>query len=349
MNVAEALSIAERWAAEEIARTPNEVVCALTWGSINWMAAGDPFPPSSDVDVLVVVPEVDPARHRVSKRAYGGVAIEPFYLPRERFVSAEALLVDFALAPNLVHGKVLFDSARLLEGLRSAMAPEIARRCWMRRRCRARRDAALTLLAAFESSDSLPHLNGVTFHAVMALGQMALIADLQNPTVKKALVKARDVLGAYGLGDEHHRLLSLLGVETLDGEAVLVASHHCRSALDLACEWLRTPFPADNQVSRHSRSALDVDVPACVTHGTGREIFLWVAHLYSCAMIAIQNDAPPEAAAPVWREYLQDMARVGAAAPAEAHAKMLACRSALQRMATVCDDIVGRNRVAEGA
>jgi len=49
MNVAEALSIAERWLAEEIARTANEVVCAQLDGgggryaraALAWEAASE--------------------------------------------------------------------------------------------------------------------------------------------------------------------------------------------------------------------------------------------------------------------------------------------------------------------
>jgi hypothetical protein len=53
----------------------------------------------------------------------------------------------------------------------------------------------------------------------------------------------------------------------------------------------------DNWVTVHSRLALDLDVPACVAEGTGREIFLWVASVYAHVMIAIQNDAPADVAA----------------------------------------------------
>jgi hypothetical protein len=168
MKAREARSIAERWVAEEVARSPGEVLCVFTSGSINGMADDDPFPPSSDLDLVVVVSKVDPARHQVWKRPYGGIAIEVLYLPRERLLSAEALLA---------------------------------------------------------------------------------------------------------------------------------ASSHCRRALDEACRWLRTPFFGDNCLTVHSRPALDLDVPACVAEGTGREIFLWVASVYAHVMIAIQNDAPADVAA----------------------------------------------------
>jgi hypothetical protein len=88
MNAGEARSIAERWVAEEVARSPGEVLCVFTHGSINWMADADPFPASSDLDPVVVVPKLDPARHRPRKRPYGGLAVEAFYVPREWLVSA---------------------------------------------------------------------------------------------------------------------------------------------------------------------------------------------------------------------------------------------------------------------
>jgi hypothetical protein len=343
MNAGEARSIAERWVAEEVARSPGEVLCVFTHGSINWMADAEPFPASSDLDLVVVVPKLDPARHRPCKRPYAGLAVEAFYVPREWLVSAEVVLADYRLAPNVVSGKVLFDPDRIVDGLRAAVAPEFARRPWVRLRCLSVRDQALSVIAAFEPSDSLIHVNGVTCLAVRAMAQMALLADLRNPTVKKALVKVRDVLAAYGLAEEHQELLRLLGFAELDDETILRASFHCRQTLDVACDWMRTPFMGDNCVTVHSRPSLDVDVPASVAEGTGREIFLWVESLYAHAMIAIVNDAPPAVMAATRQVYLGDMARIRSATPAEARARMLACRPALERMVGVCDDIVARN------
>jgi hypothetical protein len=343
MNVQEVRLIAERWVAEEVAQSPDEVLGAFTWGSLNWMADENPFPPSSDLDLVVVVPTVDPVRHRVCKRSYGGVAIEPFYVPRERLLSAEELLADYAFGPNLSHTKVLFDPHRIIEGLRAVMVPEFARRHWVRLRCRSLRDWALPVIAAFEQSDRLFYLNAVTCLAVKAMAQMALSADLRNPTVKKALVKVRDVLVAYELAEEHQGLLRLLGAAELDDETILRASSHCKQTLDQACTWLRTPFIGDNCVTVHSRPSLEVDVPACVAGARGREIFLWVASLHAHAMIALENDAPAAVLAAARQVYVDDMAAIHAATPAEARARMLACRPALERMVALCDDIIARN------
>lgn len=195
-------------------------------------------------------------------------------------LSREALLTDFGLAPNVVHGKVLFDPDRIMDGLRAAIAPEFARRHWVRLRCRVLRDHALSILAAFEQSDRLVYVNAVAWLAVRAMAQMALVADLRNPTFKKALVAVRGVLAAYDMAEKHRELLRLLGAVELDDGTILAAASHCRQALDEACRWLRTPFIGDNCVTIHSRPSLELDVPACVAGGTGREIFLWVALLH---------------------------------------------------------------------
>ena len=252
-------------------------------------------------------------------------------------------MADFGLAPNVVNGKVLFDPDRIMDGLRSAVAPEFARRHWVRLRYRALRDEALSVIAAFEQSDSLVHVNAVACLAVRAMAQMVLLADLRNPTFKKALVKARDILAAYNLAEEHRRLVRLLGATELNDESILDAAFHCRQTLDEACHWLLTPFIGDNCVTVHSQLGLVIDVPACVAEGTGCEIFLWVASLHAHAMIAIENDAPATAVATARQVYLGDMARIRAATLAEARTQMLACRPALERMVGVCDDIVARN------
>jgi hypothetical protein len=343
MNAGEARALARRWMAEEVARAGGEVLCGFTGGSINEMADQDPFPRSSDLDLIVVVPKFDPARHSPKKRPYQGLAIEAVYLPRDRFLSAEALLGDFALGPQLAAGTLLFDPEGTLQGLRAAMAPQFARRRWMRLRCRAVRDKALSLIQTFESSTSYVYLVAVAFHAVRCMAQMALLADLRNPTVKKALVKARTVFAEYGLAEEHQHLLRLIGCDGLDSEAILRITSHCLEALDQACHWFRTPFETSHMVSVHARPSLTEDVPACVTGGTGREIFVWVGTLYGFAMMAVQNDAPTETAAAALQIFAHDMARIGAGTPEAARMRMLAFRPALERMTALCDDIMAGN------
>ncbi len=335
--------MAERWVAEEVARAPGETLGAFTHGSINWMADDDAFPASSDLDLAVVVPELDPERHHPRKRPYGGIAVEAFYLPRARLSSVEAVLADWAVAPNLAAGKVLFDRDDELAGLQRAVRPELARRHWVRQRYRALRDHALSFIAEFERSDSLLYLNGVANLVLRSMAQMALLAALRNPTVKKALPKARDVLVAHDLAGEHQELLRLLRFSDLDDETILRVTGHCRQALLDACQCLRTPFPGDNCVTVHGLPALDSDVPAWVAQGAGREIFLWVETVYVHALIALHNDAPAVVAAAAKRVYVEDMATIRSATPAEARERLLACRPALDRMLGVCDDLLGRS------
>jgi hypothetical protein len=343
MNAHQARTIAERWVAEEVARAPGETLGVFTHGSINWMADDDPFPASSDVDLAVVVPEVDPARHHPCKRPYGGIAIEAFYLPVARLSSVEALLADWVLAPNLAAGRVLFDRESRLGELQQAVRPAFAHRHWVRQRCRGLRDHALSIIAGFEQSDSLFYLNGVANLALRSMAQMALLAALRNPTTKKALVKARATLTAYDLTGEYQELLRLLRFADLDDETILRVTGHCRQALVDACQCLRTPFIGDNCVTVHGLPALDGDVPACVAQGAGRDIFLWVETVYVHALIALHNDAPAATAAEARRIYVEDMATIRSATLVEARERMLACRPALDRMLVVCDGLAGRH------
>jgi hypothetical protein len=346
MTAGDARVIAARWVSEQLARTPGETRCVFTHGSINWMADDEPFPPSSDVDIAFVVPEVAPGRHRVFKRTCDGIAIEAFYLPIDRLTSADSLLTDFALAPNLVSTTALFDPNHLVEELKRSMQREFPRRYWMRLRCRALRQHALSIIAAFAESDSLVYLNAVACLAVRAMAQMALLADLRNPTVKKALVKARDVLSAYGVADEQQELLRVARYTDLDAGAILGVTSRCRQTLTDASRLLRTPFIGDNCVTVCSLPALDIDVPTCVASGTGREIFLWVETLYAHAMIALQNDAPAALLEAATRIYHEDLAWTDSATVAQARARMLACRPALDRMIEVSDRIVADNTEA---
>lgn len=346
MNAGAARRIAAGWVAEEVARAPSETLGVLTHGSINGMADQDPFPASSDVDLAIVVPELDPTRHRPCKHSYGGIAIEVFHLPLARLSSVEALLADWAVGPSLATGQVLFDQQGRLAALQNAVRPEFRRRPWVRQRCRSLRDHALSIVTMFEPSDSLVYLNAVANLALRSMAQMALLAALRNPTVKKAMVKAREVLTAYHLAGEHQELLRLFRFTDLDDETILRVTDHCRLVLVDACQCLRTPFPGDNVVSMHGLAALDNDVPAFVAQGAARDIFQWVEALYVHAMLALHNDAPEAMAGAAMRVYVEDMATIRSATPAQARERMLACRPAFDRMLGVCDDIIERNTEA---
>jgi hypothetical protein len=343
MDAGEARKLAESWVAEEVARAPGETLGVFTHGSVNWMADSDTFPVSSDLDLAVVVAEIDPARHHPSKRSYGDIVIEAFYLPLARLSSGEAVLADWVLGPNLAAGRVLFDREDRLAKLQRMVRPELARRKWVRQRCRSLRELALSIVTMFEASDSLVYLNAVANLALRSMAQMVLLAVLRNPTVKKALVKARDVLTAYHIAGEHQELLRLLRFTDLNDETILRVTSHARRALLDACQYLRTVFPGDNCVTLHGLPALDSDVPTYVAQGAAREIFLWVETVYTHALIALHNDAPAAVTAAAMRLYVDDMAVIRSSTVAEARERMLACRPGLDRMLGVCDDLIDRN------
>jgi len=187
-------------------------------------------------------------------------------------------------------GRTLFDPDGILEGLRAAMARSShAVTGASALPCAAGRSALL--ITAFEASDDLFYLTP-DFPRIDRPGPDGPDRGSPEPTVKKALVKARDVLTTYGLANEHRGLLRLLGADELDDAAILATSAHCRSALDEACTWLRTPFPSDNHVSVHARWALDVTFRLRGA-GHGARDLPWVAYLYSSAMIALRTTPPP--------------------------------------------------------
>lgn len=343
MDAGEVRRIAEKWVVDEIARAPGETLGVFTHGSVNWMADGDAFPASSDLDLAVVVAETDPVRHHPYKQSYGGIVIEAFYLPATRLSPVEAILADWVLGPNLAAGRVLFDREDRLTGLQQKIRREFPRRHWVRQRCRSLYEHALAIVTRFEQSDSLVYLNAVANLALRSMAQMALLAALRNPTVKKALLKAHEILTTYHVAGEYQELLRLLRFTDLDDRTILRVTAHCRRALMDACQVLRTPFPGDNCVTMHGLTALDGDVPACVAQGAGRDIFLWVETVYTHALITLLNDAPAGMADAATRLYVEDMTTIRSSTVAEARARLLTCRPALDRMLGVCDDLVDRN------
>jgi len=343
-----ARSIARSWLdaeRERAIRAGESVDGAFFTGSINALSDQDDFPATSDVDLCVILSSPTPSPRRIVKREFRGLVIEPFYLPRENFPSAQAALADFSLACHLVAPSALYDPLGLLGSLRAAMADRYARREWILARCAQARDHCLALMSRAYGSGSLCFVNAILTHAIQGMAQMLLLADLGVPTVKQALVRAAELLERLGMPEPQGRLLRLLGAEGLgadrraaDRKAEAMAAD-CAAALREAVRVFETPFPADNAISEHTLPSIESEAMRCIAEGRAREISLWIAHLHSLSLHVIGDDSDAPSKRYFEEAYAADMATLGMGTIEASRRRLAEIRSHFDEIMRVCEAI----------
>ena len=139
---------------------------------------------------------------------------------------------------------------------------------------------------------------------------LPLVAGLQNPTVRKRYLAARELLAAYGHQDCYAPLLNLLGCATISQAQVAGHLDALAAAFDAAATALRTPiFFAANLTPAARPVAIDGS-RELIARGDHREAIFWIVATYSRCLQVLHRDAPAELHArhtPGFRRLLADL------------------------------------------
>ena len=142
--------VAQQWVNEEASALPGFAGACLH-GSINWLPEDAFLPPTSDLDVMVVLDAAAPPP-KPGKFRYRDVLLEVSYAPRAQFRSAAYILGQYHLAGSFRAASVIADPGGWLREVQQAVARDYAKRPWVRRRCGHARHRILTGFA-LESGD----------------------------------------------------------------------------------------------------------------------------------------------------------------------------------------------------
>jgi hypothetical protein len=112
------------------------------------------------------------------------------------------------------------------------------------------------------------------------LAHFVLVADLQNPTERKCLVAAREVLARYGHLSLPDAMLDVWGSAGLSQGRVLSLLTSCAEASDVASTFVRTPFFGASEISDHLRP-LAIDASReLIDSGYHREAVMWIVVIH---------------------------------------------------------------------
>lgn len=341
MRIYQAKELARLWVREQHQRWPG-YAGAFVHGSANWLAEDADLPPTSDLDVMVVIGGPLP-QNRPGKFLYQGVLLEGSFLSREELRSTEQVLGRYHLAGSFHRPSVIDDPTGELTALNIAVAREYARRMWVERRCA---DAMARIERNLRGVPTAPiwpdqvmawlFASGITCHVV-------LVAGLRNPTVRLRYAAAQDLLHGYGRDDDYLRLLTLLGCAELDATQVSGHVDALERVLEAASAALRSPYPYAADLSADARPVAIEGSRALVAAGLHREAMFWIVATYSRCLNVLWRDAPISARETYLPDYQRLLADLGITSPTDLARRCAALEAFLPDLWQLALEIINAN------
>ena len=285
---------------------------AFFHGSINEIPDDAEIPPTSDLDVVVVLAGPIPPTKR-GKLVHGGVLLDVTELAEDDLRSADQVLVQYHLAPSFRHPSVIADPTGRLTALQAAVAGGFADRRWVRRRAEQALEKVRTGYRLDAGAPFPDQVFAWLFPAAITT-HVLLVAGLRNPTVRRRYVAARDLLTEYGHLDLYDPLLDLLGCARIAPGRVRDHLSALEPAFDDAAATIRSPFPFAADLSALARPIAIDGSRELIVQGNHREAVFWLAVTATRCRQVLLRDAPPDARdrhAAAYRALLADLGIAG--------------------------------------
>jgi hypothetical protein len=315
-------------------------VGAYTAGSINDLPNDAILPPTSDVDVMVVL-DVTATPPKAGKFRFRGVLLEVTYLSLEDVRTPELVLGHYHLAAGLRPAHVLADRTGHIMALQSAVATSYDDPHWVQRRCEMARD---TVLARLDSMESAATLHGRVMSWLFAAGgvpHILLVSGLRNPTVRRRYEAVDDLLHQYGYADLYPDLLTQFGARDLVVDRV---THHLDAlggVFDAASEAVTSPFPFAADISVDARAVAIDGSREMIRRGRHREAMFWIAVTFSRCQMVLHADAPLDTATHWDQQYAALLADLGVGSPIGMQRSADRIRESLSPVWQVAEHILG--------
>lgn len=294
MRVSGAKALAKRWV-EEAGSRRDGFQGAFFAGSINWMQDEDPFPPTSDVDVKIVIDDAaalpDVNRDLI---ILDGVALEVVYMSSKWFQSSSAILSDYRSACTFARPNLILDRSGYLARLQREVMENYAGHDWARRRCEQAFSELQRSLGNLKEPDAIHDQVCAWIFTLIFLAHLFLVADLKNPTMRKCLLSVRKTLSKYDLLPHFQTMLRFLGCAQLGRVPVEGLFASCCESFEAAVKVVRTPFFNTNFLRAEARPLALDGTQELIEQGKHREAVLWIAVIHSWCQKALCNDAPKE-------------------------------------------------------
>lgn len=341
MLVKEAKDIVRQWVVEE-GSTIAGFCGAYFCGSTNWMSDDAELPPTSDVDVAIVVDHADPPG-RCEKSLVYKVIVDLSFRSSSQFHTPDLMLATYFEAAHFTTRNIILDPLGRLTAIQQEVASHYAKRPWVYKRCEDVLTRIRTRLDWLKETDSFPQQVFSWLYPLSLVNHLILVADLKNPTVRQMFVASRDVLGRYDHLSFHESVLRLLGSETL---TPVQAEHHLAElaeVFDVAKRCVRTSFFGAGYLQERTRPMVIDGNKEVIAGGFHREAMFWITMCSTWCQRALANDAPVEIQARFAPQYHQLMNALGIDSFADLRRRNEALQEVLPHVRKVAEDIMAHN------
>jgi hypothetical protein len=342
MIVQQAKSLVRQWVETEASATPG--FCgAFFHGSVNDLPDAADLPPTSDVDVLVVLDRPAPPQ-KLGKFHYQGVIIEASYLAAAEVASAEQVLGQAHLAGSLRSPACLIaDPTGRLSAVQAGVGRDFTRREWVLRRCRQAEDRARRNFDAL--NEAAPFHDQVTawLFGTGVITHILLVAGLQNPTVRKRYLAVRALLAQYDLSALYPALLESLGCASLSRADAARHLPALEAAFDAAAAVIRSPYPFAADLSALARPVAIDGSRELIEQGDHREALFWMAVTFSRCQKVLFEDGPAELFAQHDIAYRALLADLGIRSFADLHARRTQALEQLPAVWAAAEALIAAN------
>lgn len=341
MLIKEAKALVHQWVADEVSHLPG--FCgAFMAGSTNFLVDDDLMPPTSDIDVKIVldVPELPTS---YVKAAHADVVIESSYILRSDIDSPDKILTIYFLAKHFTTPCILADPTGFLTEIQQVVQRDFAKREWVVKRVRHAYDYALNSLTWLDFSAPYHEQAFGWLYSAGVVTHMLIVADLRNPTVSKSWVVTTEVLSKYGFAPFLERMFAHLGCAHMDCAQVEGFFRAYVEAFDCAKQYVKTPFWGSTSITDSARPAMVDKFGSMIETGLHRQAFFWIAFFHMWCKKAILNDAPPEVQAQTAPLFEQLVTALGVPTLADIPRRHKETEAFMQEVWKVAEAIIAAN------
>lgn len=277
VKAGQAKQIAIEWV-RDVASADPLFLGAVLHGSANWMSDDAEIAPTSDLDVMVIR-SGDNGAEKLGKFIYRDLLLEVSYLQWDDIADAEALLANYQLVGSFAGAQPLADPSGRLTALIANVSAQYARRRWVQ----ARVDRACQ-----RAVGAFPHRPEAELHdqvtawlfSTGALCHILLVAALENPTVRKRYLAARDVLDRYGFAVEYGSMLGLLGCRQMTAGRAREHLTAMTAAFDAAKQVVQESYMFSADINDVSRPVAVDGSRELIDAGNHHEAVFWIVATY---------------------------------------------------------------------
>jgi hypothetical protein len=342
MLVKEARDIAQQWVEAKASIMPG-FIGAFIFGSVNWMRDDEPLPPTSDLDIRVVL-DANEVPSGFQKFVYDGVLLEISYRQLGDIQSPEAVLSDYPTAAHFTRPCIVADVTGHLRQIQAVVAKEFARRKWVQARVEAAKSWQLNSLDLFlHKSDPFHEQVFAWVYVTAIFCHMILVADLKNPTVRKMMVAAHEVLARYDQLVFHESVLEILGTASLSQQHVEQLFENLVEVFEAAKAVRKTDFFGSSAISEEGQPTALGGIEELINLGYPREASFWLIIIHSWCQKILHNDASSDMQARFMPAYEHLLNSLGISSLVDIYQRIEQVKALRPQATAVTEYIMARN------